>query len=141
VSQTLFELFPLLVVIGVLIVVVGALRLDRRMSRGAYSAGPTEVPRPDPAGQAAVPWELRAIEDQLRMASAQSSQAVPRYDLTATVNRLLTAAGLTDPRHQLPVTATEAELAAAVTKIEQQLGLPPLHGGTDPRHSRRGANR
>lgn len=122
----LIDLFPLFVVIGVVVVFVAALRLDRRMSRGSHSAGPAEVPRPSPVGQEQVPWELRSIEDQVRLVSAQRAMAVPRYDLTATVNRLLMASGLTDPGDQLPMTASEADLVAAVSKIERRLGLAPL---------------
>jgi hypothetical protein len=126
VIDLLLTLFPLFVVLGMLGVFLAALRLDRRMSRGAHSAGPAEVPRPTPAGQEQVPWELRSIEDQVRLVSRSATTAVPRYDLTATVNRLITASGLTDPWDQLPVTASEADLVAAISKIERQLGLAPI---------------
>ena len=125
-TELLIDLFPVIVVIGVVVVFIAALRLDRRMSRGAHSAGPAEVPRPTPVGQEQVPWELRSIEDQVRVMSRSATTAVPRYDLTATVNRLMAASGLTDPRDQLPVTASEADLVIAVSKIERRLGLAPI---------------
>lgn len=129
--QILVRLFPLLIMAAVLGIGFLALRLDQRTSRSSYSAGPIEIPRPRPVGQEPTPWELRAIDDQLRLVVNHGSTAVPRYDVAATVNRLTTAAGLTDPRDQLPVTASEAELAAAITLIEHRLELRPLTEGTD----------
>lgn len=121
----LADWFPVLVIAGALVVLGLALRLDRRLSRSAYSAGPIETEVAQPAGQARTPWELQAIDDQLTRATSGGSLAVPRYDLTATVNRLITAAGL--PAHEeLPITADLNQLAAAITRIEARLGLPPL---------------
>ena len=132
VGDILLQVYPWAVALGVVVVFIAALRLDRRMSRGAHSAGPADVPRPAPPGQAEIPWELEAIEGQLRLAAGRTSLAVQRYDLTATVNRLLVAAGLTGAHHQLPMTATEDQLDHAITLIERQLELPPLEG-RDPR--------
>lgn len=117
--------FPVLVVVAVVVLLVLALRLDRRLSRGAYSAGPWETERPKPPGQERTPWELKAIDDQLILATGAGGAAVPRYDLTATVNRLITAAGL-PPREQLPLSANLQELSTAIGLIEDRLGLPPL---------------
>ncbi len=125
-TDLLIGLFPLFVILGVLSLFFAALRLDRRMSRGAHSAGPTEAPRPAPVGQEQVPWELRSIENQLRSVPIHTTGAVPRYHLTATVNRLITASGLANPLDQLPMAATEADLARAIAKIEARLGLAPL---------------
>lgn len=125
----LYVLFPLLVLLGALVVFVAALRLDRRMSRGAHSAGPADVPRPAPAGQAALPWELQAIEDQLRLSATPTSSTVPRHDLSATVNRLMRAAGFNLPHEQIPPGASPERLAQAIAKIEHRLGLPPLEEG------------
>ncbi len=117
--------FPLLVVVAVVVLLVLALRLDRRLSRGAYSAGPWKTERPTPPGQERTPWELKAIDDQLILATGAGGAAVPRYDLTATVNRLITAAGL-PPREQLPLSANLQELSTAIGLIEDRLGLAPL---------------
>lgn len=117
--------FPLVVAVIVVVIVVLTFRLDRRMSRGAYSAGPLDVVEARPPGQERTPWELRAIEDQLQLAMSAGTSAVPRYDLAATVNRLISAAGLPDDV-QLPVTADLHELNLAITRIEQRLELPPL---------------
>ena len=125
--------FPLLIAAIVVLILVLAIRLDRRLSRGSYSAGPGEVVHPEPPGQEPSPWELRAIEAQLTTITAPGSSVIRHYDLTATVNRLTNAAGLTDARYQLPITATEADLATAVSRIEHQLGLPPLTEGPDDR--------
>lgn len=130
-TELLVRFFPLLVIAVTILVLFLALRLDRRLSRGPYSAGPIELVQPEPAGQERSPWELRAIQDQLDAIAEPGTPVVRRYDLTATVNRLTNAAGMTDPRHQLPITANEMELAAAITNIEHQLGLPPLTEGID----------
>jgi len=124
-TDQLATAFPFLVVGAVVVVLVLALRLDRRLSRGAYSAGPWETERPTPPGQERTPWELKAIDDQLILATGAGGAAVPRYDLTATVNRLITAAGL-PPREQLPLSANLQDLSAAIGLIEDRLGLPPL---------------
>jgi hypothetical protein len=121
----LIELFPLVAVVAVVVVLMLALRLDRRLSRGAFSAGPMDIERSRPAGQERTPWELLAIDDQLVLATGSAGPAVPRYDLTATVNRLITAAGL-PAHHQLPITANLDQLATAISHIEDRLGLPPL---------------
>jgi hypothetical protein len=133
-------IFPILAGVLAAVVLVLAVRLDRRMSRAAHSAGRREQERPAPPGQTKTPWELQAIEDQLQLMRAQSSRAVPRYDLNATVNRLIVAARLDAPGDQLPITADERQLAAAITRIETRLGLPPLDNpdpgrpeGADPR--------
>ena len=127
--EFLVRFFPLLAVLALVVIGFLALRLDRRMSRSAYSAGPIDVPRPKPVGQEPTPWELQAIDDQLRLVINHGSAAVPRYDLTATVNRLVAAAGLSDKGAQLPITANEAQLAAAIAQIEHRLELPPLTEG------------
>ncbi|MEZ5412358.1 MAG: hypothetical protein R2761_30270 [Acidimicrobiales bacterium] len=131
-TDQLAALFPIVVVVAVVVVLVLALRLDRRLSRGAYSAGPWETERPTPPGQERTPWELKAIDDQLILAAGAGGAAVPRYDLTATVNRLITAAGL-PPREQLPLSANLQDLSAAIGLIEDRLGLPPLTADPGPR--------
>jgi len=122
----LVSVFPIIAGVVAVVVLLLALRLDRKMSRGASSAGPRDPERPVPAGQTRTPWELQAIEDQLQLMRIQSDRAVPRYDLNATVNRLIVAARLDAPEDQLPITADEAEIGAAITKIEDRLGLAPL---------------
>ena len=121
--------FPFFVAVTVIVLLVLALRLDRRMSRGASSAGDLEPERPAPIGLTETPWEIKAIDDQLRAMTVRSS-AVRRHDLTATVNRLVTAAGL-PVEHQLPLDADQNELASAIAAIERQLDLPPLPRGPD----------
>ncbi|MGI9616221.1 MAG: hypothetical protein ACR2QO_25120 [Acidimicrobiales bacterium] len=127
----LVSAFPLIAGGVAVIVLVLAVRLDRKLSRGAYSAGPRDPERPAPPGQKRTPWELQAIEDQLQLMRTQSGRAVPRYDLNATVNRLIVAARLDDQDYQLPITADEAEIGAAVSRIEDRLGLDPFDG-TEP---------
>lgn len=129
--DVLISAFPFIAGAVAVLVLVLAVRLDRKMSRGAYSAGPRDPEQPAPPGQKKTPWELQAIEDQLQLMRTQNSRAVPRYDLNATVNRLIVAARLDDPNYQLPITADEAEIGAAVTRIENRLGLGPLDG-TEP---------
>jgi hypothetical protein len=122
--------FPFIAGAVAVVVLILAVRLDRVMSRGAHSAGRRERERPAPAGQTRTPWELQAIEDQLQLMRVQTSRAVPRYDLNATVNRLIVAAKLDAHGDQLPITADEAQLAAAITRIEDRLGLEPLDDST-----------
>lgn len=129
--ELIVQYFPLVALLVILLVVVLSFRLQRRLGRSAYSAGPPELDQPIPPGQEPSPWELQAIQSQLHALAATGSSVVRRYDLTATVNRLTFSAGLIDPHHQLPITANEAELATAITKIEDQLGLPPLSEGID----------
>ncbi len=124
---TIFPFLAIGIMIGIFVLFV---RLDRRMSRGAHSAGAREPERPRPTGQERTPWELKAIEDQLMMTRHQAAPAVSRYDLTATVNRLVSAAGLDNPDDQLQLTANETRLAEAITRIEKRIGLPPIDQNT-----------
>lgn len=125
----LLDLFPYVAGLGALLVVFLGLRLHRHLGQGSYSAGPLEVQAPEPPGQEATPWELRAIDDQLTMVTHPGSEVVRRYDLTATINRLTASAGLVGDEYQLPITATEAQLEAAVARIEERLDLPQLSEG------------
>ncbi|MEM7342014.1 MAG: hypothetical protein AAF467_25455 [Actinomycetota bacterium] len=117
--------FPYLVVLAFLVMVYAAYRLSKRVSRGARTAGPREIEQPDPPGQAPFPWELSVIDDHIRYAG-QSGGPSGRYDVSAMVNRLSSVAGVDDPRYRLTERATEAQVEAAISRIEQQLGLPPL---------------
>lgn len=127
--DVLLDLFPLLVVLAALLVVYLGLRLHRHLGQGSYSAGPLVVRPADPPGQEPIPWELRAIDTQLRVVTNPGVAVVRRYDLTATINRLSASAGLSGSEYQLPITATEADLEAAVARIEERLDLPPLEKG------------
>ncbi len=122
--QRVVDQFPILAIAALVSVLALAFRLSRRIDRGPTSAGPVETEPVTPPGQEPSPWELRAIDDQLRRL-VRPEPGVRRSDLTATVNRLITAAGL--PAHdQLLPGADLNQLAAAVTRIEDRLGLPPL---------------
>lgn len=118
--------FPLLVLIALVPIILLAVRLERRISRTPDSAGPAETVQARPPGQQTTPWELKAIEDQLIIARQRTGAGVPRYDLTGTVNRLITAAGFDQPGDELPLAASEAQLSAAIARIEERLELPPL---------------
>ncbi len=115
--------FPLVAGLLAAAVLLLAVRFDRKLARGPSSAGPREPEQPPPPGQTRTPWELQAIEDQLRLLRTQGHRAVPRYDLNATVNRLIVAARLDDPEDQLPITADEDDVEAAIARVEAQLGL------------------
>ncbi len=123
--------FPLFVVVSLVPIIMLTVRLERRISRTPDSAGPAEPVRPTPPGLQQTPWELQAIEDQLAMARHQRGAGVRRYDLTGTVNRLVAAAGFDQPSDELPLAASEAQLGAAIARIEARLELPPLEE-TDP---------
>ena len=130
--------FPFLVAFAAVVAFVAMVRLDRRMSRAAHSAGARTAHDPQPLGQQRTPWELQSIDDQLRI--ARSNTTVRGHDLAATVNRLISAAGFDDPGDQLSASADEAHLASAIGRIETHLGLPPLEVPESTRHER-GTNR
>lgn len=119
---TVASLFPFVVVVAGLVLAFFVFRLNRRLGRGAQSAGPRDVIRPEQVGLQRTPWELQAIDDQLRL--APNSRA--RTDLVHTINRLTKAAGETDPAFLLPPNATDAHIAGVVDRLELRLELPPL---------------
>lgn len=120
--NVLVSAFPLLVVVGGLVLAFFVFRLNRRLSRGAQNAGPRYVMRPQQAGLQRTPWELRAIDDQILL--PPNSRA--RTDLVHTINRLTKAAGETDPAYLLGPHASDTDIAAVVDRLEQRLELPPL---------------
>ncbi len=120
--EAIAQLFPFLVFILACALIVFVIRLDRRLSRGSRSPGPRQVVRATPVGQRQTPWELQAINDQLRL----STNARARTDLVNTLNRLTTAAGLRDPSFTLPPNASDLHISTIVERLERQLELPPL---------------
>ena len=116
------SLFPWLVVVTTIVLLILLVRLDRRLSRGALSAGPRSPGRAEPPGLQQTPWELKAIDDQLHSSPGHRA----REDLTKTVNRLIQAAGVDDPTRLLPPTASDHEIASVISQLERQLELPPL---------------
>lgn len=125
----LATLFPWLVALAAILLIVLAIRLDRRVSRGSQSAGPREVPRPEPLGLQQTPWELQALDDQVKVPPRTSA----RRELIHTVNRLTEAAGVTDPRYVLAPDAGDDAVTAVILHLEQRMELPPLV----PAHTRR----
>lgn len=126
--EALAAAFPLLVFLAALALAFFAFRLNRRISRGAQSAGPREVVRPEQVGLQRTPWELRAIDDQIRVPS--NSRA--RTDLVHTINRLTKAAGVTDPAYLLPPNANDTMITAVIDHLERRLELPPLQPMPEP---------
>lgn len=121
--------FPVLVVIVLLALLALLVRLDRRMSRGSLNPGPREPVRPDPPGLLPTPWELQAIDQQLRGLPGDRH----RTDLVKTVNRLIGSAGIRDEAARLPFDATDAEIDSAMAELERRLELGPLlPGRSDP---------
>ena len=118
-------IFPVLV--GLVLVALAALlyRLDRRLSRGSLSPGPREPVLPDPPGLLPTPWELEAIDDQLRGRPGDRH----RTDLVKTVNRLIASSGLRDPATKLPFDATDHEIQRVMVELERRLELDPLPPG------------
>lgn len=115
-------LFPVIVLLSLAGLIIFVIRLDRKLSRGAQSAGPRELVRPNQAGLQRTPWELRALDDQLRAATNQRA----RQDLVQTINRLSKAAGVTDEALQLPPNANDTMIAAVISHLEDRLELAPL---------------
>jgi hypothetical protein len=124
---TLASLFPLLVFLVGVVLAFFVYRLNNRLGRGAQSAGPRHVLRPAQAGLQRTPWELQAIDDQLRLPANSRS----RTDLVNTINRLSKAAG--EPDLLLGSDASNQYIAAVLDRLEQRLDLPPLIPG-DPPH-------
>lgn len=122
-------IFPVLVLLFFVALLALLYRLDRRLSRGSLSPGPREPVRAEPPGLLQTPWELRAIDDQLRGYPGDRH----RSDLIKTVNRLIGAGGITDATAQLPFDATDAEIEMVVAELERRLELGPLLPGTDNR--------
>ncbi len=118
----LATLFPWLVVLASLILAILAIRLDRRVSRGSQSAGPREVPHPEPVGLQRTPWELQALDEQVRVQRGTAA----RRELIHTVNRLTEAAGVTDQRYVLHPDAGDDAVTAVILHLEQRMELPPL---------------
>ncbi len=126
----LTTLFPLLVVVATLVLGVFVIRLDQKLSRGSRSAGPRETTRPKQVGLQKTPWELRAIDDQLRAASNRQARA----DLANTINRLSRAAGIDDPAFMLNQQANDNMISGVIATLEERLDLPPLTYQPDISH-------
>ena len=120
--QALAAAFPLLVTLATLALGIFAFRLDRRLSRGSQNAGPRYVVRPEQVGLQRTPWELTALDDQVRAGGNRQA----RQDLIQTVNRLTAAAGITDPAYTLTTNANDHMIANVISLLEQRLELAPL---------------
>ena len=123
--SSLVGVFPALVVLVTLGLLGMLVRLDRRLSRGSLSPGPREPVRPEPPGLLPTPWELQAIDEQLRGRPGDRH----RTDLVKTVNRLIGSAGIRDPAARLPFDATDHEIQNVVAELERRLELPPDRSG------------
>lgn len=106
----------LLAAVGLTILLI---RLNRRVSRGSRSAGPRTVEPPSPAGLTATPWELEAIDLQLR----SPRDSVARRDLVATVNRLITASRDRTDLAPIPLDASNDDVERVVEVLESRLDL------------------
>ncbi len=106
----------LLAAVGLTILLI---RLNRRVSRGSRSAGPRTVEPPSPAGLTATPWELEAIDLQLR----SPRDSVARRDLVATVNRLITASRDRTDLAPIPLDDSNDDVERVVEVLESRLDL------------------
>ena len=121
--------FPVLVVLVTIVLLILLFRLDQRLSRGSLNAGPREPVRPDPPGLLQTPWELQAIDDQLRSHPGDRH----RSDLVKTVNRLIEASGITEPAARLPFDASDHEIHTVIAELERRLELGPIDLGRSGR--------
>lgn len=141
--QALATFFPVLVLFSTLALVVFAIRLDQRLSRGSQSPGPRQIIRPKQAGLRQTPWELTALDNQAKARPGD----LARHDLIQTVNRLTSAAGIHDPAYMLTADANDYMIAGVIELLERRLeltpGLPPgpqpgpgpgLEPGPGPQH-------
>lgn len=117
--------FPVLVAVAMVVMLVLLVRLERRVSRGSLSPGPREPVEAKPPGLLATPWELRAIDEQLRGLPGDRH----RSDLVKTVNRLITSSGIRDETIRLPFDATDAEIETVIAELERRLELGQLLPG------------
>lgn len=113
------EAVPLITFVAFAGLTILLIRLNRRVSRGSRSAGPRRVDPPNPAGLAATPWELEAIDLQLR----SSKDSVARRDLVATVNRLITASRDRTDLAPIPLDASNEDIERVVELLESRLDL------------------
>ncbi len=115
----LADLLPLIGTLTVIGLAVLLLRLNRRISRGSRSADPRTVEPPSPPGLTATPWELEAIDLQLR----SPRKSVARQDLVATVNRLITASRDRTDLAPIPLDASNDDIERIVEVLESRLDL------------------
>lgn len=117
------SLGPFLAFVALIVIVLLMIRLGRRVSRGSESAGPRHTERPTPVGLRRTPWEVEAIDRQLR--SRRDSPA--RRDLVATVNRLSAAAlqhgAITEQIPKLPIDADNERIASVMARLESRMEL------------------
>lgn len=113
------DALPVIAAIAAIGLTILLMRLNRRVSRGSRSAGPRTVEPPNPAGLAATPWELEAIDLQLRSPAG----SVARRDLVATVNRLITASRDRADLAPIPLDASNDDIERVVEVLESRLDL------------------
>ncbi len=124
----LADALPLIATLGFIGLTILLIRLNRRISRGSRSAGPRIVEPPNPPGLAATPWELEAIDLQLRSAT----ETVARRDLVSTVNRLITASRDRVDLAPIPPNASNDDIERVINVLESQLDLDDHRSGLTP---------
>jgi len=115
----LADSLPLIAVVALIGLTLLLTRLNRRVSRGSRSAGPRSVEAPRPPGLTATPWELEAIDLQLR----SPANSTARRDLVATVNRLIAAGRDRNDLVPIPLDASNADIERVVEALESRLDL------------------
>ncbi len=115
----LADFLPLIVFCAFIGLTILLIRLNRRISRGSRSAGPRTVEPPSPVGLTATPWELEAIDLQLR----SPADSIARRDLISTVNRLITAGRDRTDLVPISLDASNDDIARVVTVLESRLDL------------------
>lgn len=113
------DALPALAVLAGIGLTILLVRLNKRVSRGSRSAGPRTVEPPSPAGLTATPWELEAIDLQLR----SPTDSVARRDLVATVNRLITASRDRADLAPIPLDASNHDVERVIEILESRLDL------------------
>ncbi len=121
----LADLLPFVIGLAAVGLIILLVRLNRRVSRGSRSAGPRRVDPPNPAGLTATPWELEAIDLQLR----SPKKSAGRRDLVATVNRLITASRDRTELAPIPLDATNDDIERVIEVLESHLDLRPDRNG------------
>lgn len=122
-ADVLADALPAIALLAAIGLMVLLARLNKRVSRGSRSAGPRTVEPPSPAGLTATPWELEAIDMQLRA----PRDSVARRDLVATVNRLISASRDRTDLAPIPLDASNDDVERVIEVLESRLDL-----GRDP---------
>lgn len=112
----LIDVFPVIVLIGLVVAVVALWRLAKRYSLGSVEGGAWEFELPEPPGQRQVPWELEQVNRQLAL-SGEGSPLVPL------LNQMIQASPLDSNQYLLGANASRSQIERVVADLEKAIGM------------------